>query len=223
MKKKLLTMAFISTILTFIIYTYTKNDDITITSLGDGLSNGMTSYEIAGISFNDYLKKDYETKHQLKKYIKEFATPNITIKELIYAIKENKSITINNEKIEIKQAIHEADILTLAIGMDELKNVSITSKVRKEFMQDYQELLSLIKTLNHNQVIVLSLYPTKNHDALTINRLNAIIRDITLTNNFIFLDISSIIKSEYFIPNNDTYLNYLGHEAIYNELKKVIK
>ena len=38
MKKKLLLITILGTILSFIIYFYTQNDEITITSLGDGLA-----------------------------------------------------------------------------------------------------------------------------------------------------------------------------------------
>ncbi len=223
MKKKLIILTLISTILTFIIYNFTRNDDITIVSLGDGLSLGMTPYDIKGKSFNDYLKEDYEKKHKLKKYIPDFSSPNKTIKELIYEIKENKSIIINNNKIEIKQAIHEADILTIAIGLDELSKINITPEVREEFTVNIQELLSIIKTLNNNKVFVLSIYPTKNHDLLTISKINAIIRDTTLTNSFTFIDLSNCFDEKNFLNQHSYYINYQGHQKIYEKIKQTLK
>ena len=68
MKKKILILTLIGTIISVIIYFYTKSDEITIVALGDGLSLGMTPYEIEGMSFNDYLKEDYKEKYKLKKY-----------------------------------------------------------------------------------------------------------------------------------------------------------
>ena len=68
MKKKILLIAMLGTILSFVIYFYTKSDKITLVTLGDGLSMGMTPYNIEGYSFNDYLKEDYKLKHKLKKY-----------------------------------------------------------------------------------------------------------------------------------------------------------
>ena len=156
MKKKIIALVLIGTILSVIIYFFTQKNEITLVALGDGLSLGMTPYNIEGYSYNDYLKEDYLNKHELKSYIHEFADKGKTIKELIYEIKENKAITIKNKKIEIKQAINQADILTIAIGMDELANTKITSQIKNEYLHDLEELLSIIKMLNQNKVIIIS-------------------------------------------------------------------
>ncbi len=224
MKKKLIILVLLGGIISIIIYFYTKSDELTIVNIGDSISVGLTPYDIEGYSYNSYLKEYYEHKHRLKNYIYEFSRPHITIKELIYEIKENKTITIKDETLEIKRAINEADILIISLGMDELKNIKITSKVRTEFKEDYEELLSMIKMLNHNQVIVLGLYPTKEHDALTIAKINAIINDIAKINNFTYLDISSISNSPTnFFPNDNYYLNYQGSEEIYRKILNIIK
>ena len=223
MKKKILILTLIGTIISVIIYFYTKSDEITIVALGDGLSLGMTPYEIEGMSFNDYLKEDYKEKYKLKKYIYEFASSNISIKELIYEIKENKSLVIKNETIEIQRAINEADILTLAIGLDELANTKLTSKVKDEFKEDYEELLSMLKMLNHNKVIIIGIYKTKHQDELSIANINAIMRDIAISNNFIFIDISEIGASpNYYLNKESYYINFEGHKEIYYKLKKLL-
>ena len=141
MKKKLILITLLGGILSIIIYFFTQNNEITIMSIGDGLSSGETPYGIEGYSFNDYLKEDYITKHKLNHYI-EYASSNKTIKELIYEIKDNKEVTLKNEKIEIKQAINKADILTIAIGMDELASKKITNQIKNEYLHDLEELLS---------------------------------------------------------------------------------
>lgn len=222
MKKKLIIIVLLGTILSVIIYFYSKNDEITITAIGDGLSIGMTPYDIEGYSFNDYLKEDYLSSHKLKNYIYEFASSGLTTKELIYDIKENKKIIIKNEPMEIQRAINEADILTIAIGLDELMNTKITKDVKNEFTANIEELFSMIKLLNHNKVVVLGLYENPFKDPLTINKINAIIRDVALTNSFTFVDITKIASKEYYLTNDSYYLNYNGHKAIYNEIKKVI-
>ena len=221
MRKKIIAIALLGGVLSVIIYFFTQNNDITIVSIGDGISLGMTPYGIEGLSFNDYLKEDYQTKHELKTYIHEFASAGKTTKELIYEIKENKSLVIKNEQIEIKQAINHADILTIAIGMDELAHQKITNQIKNEYLDDIEELLSMIKMLNQKKVIVISLYTWGKNDILTIEKLNASLRDITLTNNFIFIDINKILMPEkYYLSQDSYYINYLGHKAIYEELKK---
>lgn len=220
--RKIILITIIGAILSVGIYFYTKSDELTLTAIGDGLSEGLTPYDIEGMSFNDYLKEDLKSKHMLKDYF-EYAKPNITIKELIYEIKENKSLTYKDKNIEIQHAINEADILTVAIGMDEIANKKITKKVRDELKEDFEELSSMIKMLNNYKVIVLGVYEWNDKDPLTIEKINAIIRDISLTNGFIYLDINSILKNEKFYLSKDSYyINYLGHEHIFQEIKKLI-
>lgn len=222
MKKKLILITLLGGILSIIIYFFTQNNEITIMSIGDGLSSGETPYGIEGYSFNDYLKEDYITKHKLNHYI-EYASSNKTIKELIYEIKDNKEVTIKNEKIEIKQAINKAEILTIAIGMDELASKKITNQIKNEYLHDLEELLSMVNMLNQNKVIIISLYTWGKNDLLTIEKLNASMRDIALTNGFLFVDINKILMNEeYFLQKDSYYINYLGHKRIYEEIKKVL-
>ena len=222
MKKKIILIALLGGILSIIIYFFTQNNEITIMSIGDGLSSGETPYGIEGYSFNDYLKEDYLTKHSLKDYI-EYAIPNKTMKELIYEIKENKEINLKNKKIEIKQAINRADILTIAVGMDELANIKITNQIKNEYLHDLEELLSMIKVLNQKKVVIISLYTWGKNDLLTIEKLNASMRDISLSNGFLFVDINKILMNEeYYLTTDSYYINYIGHKRIYEEIKKVL-
>ncbi len=222
MKKKIILIALIGSILSVIIYFFTKTDEKTIMALGDGLAQGMTAYDIEGKSYNDYLKEDYENNHKLKRYY-EYAKSNITVKELINDIKNNKIILYKESDIEIQHAINEADILTITIGIDELENKKITSEVRREFKNDIEELFSMIHLLNQNKVIVLGLYKTKSIDYLTLEKINAIIRDIALSNNFTYIDINPLLdKEEFYLVKSNYYINYLGHKEIYKAIKKSI-
>ncbi|MBE6154828.1 MAG: SGNH/GDSL hydrolase family protein [Firmicutes bacterium] len=222
MKNKLILITILGTIFSAIIYFHTKSDEINIVALGDGLALGMTPYNIKGYSYNDYLKEEYKNNHKLNKYY-EFASTGKTVKELIYEIKDNKTINISNEKIEIQRAINEASILTINIGMDELSEDKITSSIIKEYKEDIEELLSMIKMLNNKKVIVLGLYTIKKQELLNINKINAIIRETCISNNFTFIDISSILnKNEYYFTNESYYINYLGHKEIYNKISKAI-
>lgn len=222
MKKKLILISLLGGILSVIIYFFTQNNEIIITTIGDGLTSGMTSYGIEGFSFNDYLKEDYTNKHELNNYI-EYANTNQTVKELIYDIKENKKVKMLQKEIELKQAISKADILTIAIGMDELANIKINRAIKEEFLHDMDELLSMIKMLNQNKVIVVGLYTWGKNDFLTIEKLNASLRDIALTNGFEFIDINKIMmEKNYYLTTDSYYINYLGHKRIYEEMKKVL-
>ena len=129
MKKKIIIITLLGSILSIIIYFYTRKEEINIVSLGDGISIGMTPYNIEGYSYNDYLKNTYDNIHKLNKYY-EFGSFGKTARELIYEIKENKTKSFKEDKIEIQRAINEADILTISIGMDELSEDNKTNDIR---------------------------------------------------------------------------------------------
>ncbi len=223
MKKKIVIIAILGSILSIIIYFYTRKEEINIVSLGDGVSIGMTPYNIEGYSYNDYLKKDYENIHKLDKYY-EFGSFGQTTKELIYEIKENKAKSFKDSKIEIQRAINEADILTISIGMDELSEDKITKQQILEYEDDIKELFSMIKMLNNKKVFIIGLYTIKVEELQTIEKLNAMLREEAINNNFTFIDITNIInKKEYYLDNKSYYINYQGHLAIYNEIKKYCK
>lgn len=222
MKKKIIIITLLGTITSIIIYFYTKSDELNIVALGDAISMGMTPYNIEGYSYNDYLKEDYENKYKLNKYY-EFNGFGKTTKELIYEIKDNKEKIINNKKVKIQSAINDADIITLSIGMDELSEDKITKEIILEYEDDIKELLSMIKMLNNKKVIVLGLYTINNEELLNIAKINSLIRQEASNNNFLFIDPSEILtKKEYYLDNKSYYVNYLGHKAIYSEIKKVL-
>lgn len=223
MKKKILIIIIIGITLSIIIYLYTKKEELNIVSLGDGTSLGMTPYNIEGLSYNDYLINDYKEMHKLNNYY-DFSEFGKSIKELIYEIKENKTKEIKGEEIEIQRAMNEASILTISIGMDEISEDKITKETIINYEDDIKELLSMIKMLNHNKVIVIGLYTIKKEEYLNIAKMNAILRDAAISNHFIFIDISDLQeKEEYYLDNKSYYMNYLGHKKIYEKIKKEIK
>ena len=220
MKKKIIIIALLGSILSIIIYFYTRKEEINIVSLGDGISIGMTPYNIEGYSYNDYLKNTYDNIHKLNKYY-EFGSFGKTARELIYEIKENKTKSFKEDKIEIQRAINEADILTISIGMDELSEDKITKQMILEYEDDIKELFSMINMLNNKEVFIIGLYTIKKEELASIERLNAILREEAINNNFIFIDITNIVnKKEYYLDSKSYYINYQGHLAIYNEIRQ---
>ena len=64
----------------------------------------------------------------------------------------------------------------------------------------------------------------KKEELDSIEKLNTIIRIEAEKNNFTFIDITNLInKKEYYLDDKSYYINYEGHKAIYNELKKYCK
>lgn len=221
MKKRIIMVVILGAFLSIVIYFFTRNDEVMLVSLGDGLSLGMTPYRIEGISFNDYLMSDYKIEKKLKNYLSFFSEERKTVKELIYEIKDNKTVIYKDKRLEIQRVISEADILTLAIGMDELSSIKITRNIKEEFIYQYQELLDLLRKLNQNKIVIISLYAWGNNDFLTIEKINAQLRDMAITRGIIFIDVNKMFMTdEYYLVKNSYYINYLGHHLIYEEIKK---
>ena len=108
--------------------------------------------------------------------------------------------------------------------MDELSEDKITKEMINDYKTDIKELFKTIKKLNNKKVFVISLYTIKKEELSSIEKLNALIREESERNNFIFIDITNIInKKEYYLDPKSYYLNYHGHLAIYNEIKKYCK
>jgi len=220
LQKKIILISFISIILSVIIYFYTKTEKINIVALGDGLSLGMTPYNIKGYSYNDYLKNFYQDKRTLNKYY-DFSEHKQTVKELIYEINNNKTIDIKDEKISIQHAINIANVLTICIGMDELFSTQITNIIIKEYKDDLKELLNQIKKLNNKQVIIIGLYTVNNRELTNIMKINAFLQDIALEYNFTYINLQDItFNKDYFFDSSSYYLNFKGHKAVYQEIKK---
>lgn len=225
MKLKLSIVILLGTIITIIIYNITQNDKLKLLALGDGVASGMTAYNINGYSYNDYLKDDFKDKNQLQSYNNVFTSQKLTIRELIDNINNNVSKNIGGEHIPIQQAIKDANVLTLAIGMDELTNYSLnkklTRKVINKYLEDYKELINLIKKINREKIIMLGFYPT--YELTDIEYINKELKLIAETNNFEFIDISRIVQNkEYYFNDSSYYLNYKGHKAISDAILKVI-
>ena len=100
----------------------------------------------------------------------------------------------------------------------------ITKQMILEYEDDIKELFSMINMLNNKEVFIIGLYTIKKEELASIERLNAILREEAINNNFIFIDITNIVnKKEYYLDSKSYYINYQGHLAIYNEIKKYCK
>jgi len=216
-KYKLILIIVISTILAYFIYVFNKEDKINLVSLGDGVASGETSYNIDGISYNDYLNEYFESKKILKNYNKEYSKNDYKINDLLKDIEDN-NYDVENKKY-IDQIIHQADIITICFGEDELSKLSIKNDLDeykiKEFLDNYDLVLKKLKSLTKAKVIVIGLYENEH-----LNKSNVIIINSELSNlvnkyNNIFINISDLmLNGEYFLNKNSYYFSYLGHEII---------
>jgi len=216
-KYKLIIIILISALLAYGIYFVSKEDKLKIVALGDGISSGQTSFNIDGISFNDYLKDYYESKKLLKYFNTNYSYKNYKISDLINDMKINA--LVKNEKIYINQMLHKSDVITLAIGEEELVKLSITNdldnEVLKKLIVEYDNLLFMLKKITDAKIILIGFYENKYLDKSKIIILNSEISNIAIKYDCIFINISDLmLNNDYYIDNKSYYFNYKGHKKI---------
>ncbi len=222
MKKQIILTIFIGILMAFIIYKITYHEEMNFLALGDGISLGLTAYNVKGYSYNDYLKDYFEDNTILREYISDFASIDETSKSLLNKISNNE-IASNN--LTIQQAISKAKIITISLGMDELNNLkTLKNKNILEYISNMEKIIKMIRNINkNNQVIITSLYETSKLSKDNILKINNELQNIANKYHLEYIDIAMITshKEFYMLPNN-YYLNYKGHEYISELVKKVI-
>ena len=222
MKYKILIIIFLSTLFTALIYFWTDKDNLNILALGDGISTGMTPYQIEGYNYNDYLKDYLQNKHQLENYYKNFNEIDETASHLLSKI--NSNLENSSKTIKIKQAIKEADIITISLGMDELNNYArknyLGSSKINGFLAKYDEVLKEIRKLNNKKIYLLSLYKTNLLNDTKVTKLNQALLDLSKKYKVTFVDITDITThKDFFLDTHNYYLNYKGQEFIFQKIQ----
>lgn len=214
---KLLLIILIGAILTIFINSLRVTSKTTLTSFGDGLSIGMTPYNVAGTSFNDYLKEKLETKDDLESYNNEFSYVHQTIHEL------NEHLNNNDygktTRTPIKQIIAKSDLLTLAIGVDEFASKSqveeITSEIIDNYIDDMNIFLKNIREFYDKQIIVIGVYPALQFSKKDAVEVNSKLKVLCGKYDATFLDIlATSLHEEYYLEKTSYYMNYLAHKDI---------
>lgn len=224
MKYKILIILILGTIITSFIYFHVDKSKQNLLALGDGISTGMTAYHVEGYDFNDYFVEYLNENNQLDTYYRLFNETDETVSNLINKI--NNNITSMDTNIKIKQAIKEADIITIALGMDELNNYAaknnLGSTKMNGFINKYQELLTYLRSLNNKKIYVISLYPSKLINSTKIDKINKELKTICEKNAINFIDISNMNQGkEFFSVPNNYYTNYKGQKYIFEKIKSI--
>lgn len=218
---KLLFIILLGIILAIIINTTSIKSKTDLVSLGDSLSIGMTPYNVAGTSFNDYLKNYLENEHKLGSYNNEFSINHLRIHELNDYLKENK--LGNFTRNPIKQVLAKADIITIAIGIDEFANLSLYEDISNNLIENYiyemDNLLKNIREFYDKEIVIISLYPAYNLGKNETIEINNKLNQLATNYKCKYLDILAYsLNKNYFLNNTSYYMNYLAHERIANEL-----
>lgn len=216
-KYKIIFIVLISSILTYLIYFFNKEEKLNIVALGDGIASGETSYNIDGISFNDYIKEYYDSKKLLKSYDNKYAFKNYKISELINDLKNND--LHENEELFIKQILHNADLITISIGEEELVKLSITEDLDtdylKKFINEYDDLMYMLKSITEAKIVLIGFYENNYLDKSKVIILNSELSNIAIKYEAIFINISDLmLNKDYYVDNKSFYFNYKGHKEI---------
>ena len=205
----------------YFIYQSTKQSNIQILSLGDGLSKGINSYTIVEYShlnyYEDYLKKQNKEVTLISKYSKN----DLTIHELLEIVKTNNYL---------KRDLMESHKLFITVGYNDLlykmsleNDISIPklNKIIDEINTEYKELLTEIKKYYKNEIIIVG-YPKSNKDDYYINlgirKLNRVLNTNTYIDTYNLLN----NRNKYFSNPNCYYPNRLGYKKIFLEIKAIL-
>ena len=222
---KLLLIIAIGALLTFLIYFSNQDSKTNIVAIGDAVAMGMTPYNVVGISYNDYLKEYYENKHNLNQYNKEFCLAHLTIEKLLTMLEKNE--VSSKSHIPIKQIIDKADILTIAIGVDEFADLSLRTKDFDEaitqFIIDYKNVLATIRSFYDKPIIILGLYPAHNFNKNATLIVNQELLKVADNYQAKFIDLLPIsLNKKYYLQPDSYYLNYEAHHEIFTKILAVL-
>ena len=227
LKKIILILLLISI---FLIGINVKDNKISYISIGDGLSKGMNYNNFESIGYSDYLYNYLKKNNKIELYTKDFSNENNRITDLIDDINNNISININNKKIYIQNAIKNADILTISIGMNEILykygnhvNDGYMYSYIDECISDLNKLMKIITKLNNKDIFLLGFYNPTDDNELDefIKYTNNKIKDLFSNYKINYVDTYNIFNNnKHLIYNkNNYYPNQDGYKLIANSIK----
>lgn len=203
MKKIILT--FFVFVIVFLIYYFNISEKIYYVSIGDFLASGINNYDRVDNNYSNNIKEKY--KDNLENYVNYSSIDDYRVMDLMNDINYNKSILFNNKEYKLQHLLIKANLLTISIGMNDLiYKKNITYDYLDQLLNDIDNLLSLIRKYNKDEIYFLSFYNIINNKDY-INYSNKKLKSICKKNKINFIDINNldkyIIKGIY--PTNDGY------------------
>ena len=210
----------------FLIYKGNNKNYINITILGDGLSQGINSYEIIDYGYGDYLKDYYQNKNLLKNYSKDITKSDMSIEMLNSYILMNKKVNSKNKKDNIKQILTESSVIIMSIGLNDLLyKITLSnqkmSTINTVVDEVYNDLKNLLKEINKysDKICIVGDYESKKYNYkmnYAITKYNELIKS---TEKIIYIDTNSYIKDSKYLENPYSYYpNTKGYQQITSKI-----
>lgn len=248
MKKHLKLIIFILSLLTvFGIYALfsKENDEIYYIPLGDSIAEGMNAYSNVDYGYTDYIMDYLKKNDRLSFYTKAFTKSGYTTEDVKNDIEKNKVVEIEGQKVYLKEALRESDLVTLTIGAnnfldgitfyniyDKINNVTKTKKEADEITSQIKDLIILIKKYAKNQIIVTGYFNPFPRLTMYKDEIDEIIKYFNheLEEVCEELDVDYVDIFNDFDGNNDALPNPLnihpsknGYKLIANQIIKEIE
>ena len=210
----------------FLIYKTTNKNYINITILGDGLSQGINSYETIDYGYGEYLRDYYQDKQLLKNYSKEFTKEDMSIEMLNSYILINKKMNSYNKKDNIKHILTESSVIIMSIGLNDLlykitlsnQKISTINSIVDEVYDNVKILINEINKYN-DKLCIVGYYESNKYNYkinYAITKYNELIKN---TKNITFIDTNSYLKDSKYLENPYSYYpNTQGYQQIYSKI-----
>lgn len=245
---KLIKRLAILLIIALVILIYVSNIDkkVYYVSLGDSFAEGVDPYGKVGYGYSDYIGNYLKGKNILELYTKKFAKQGYRTTDLIRDIEDNKEELINGKKVTIKNALMNADLVTLSIGTNDLFykmginsfnfNIDDTDDLYgyvDEISKDIENLVVLIRKYCKEDIVIVGYYnPLSNKASLLARGLEPIftysnkkLKAIADKYGLYYVDIYQIFKENPgYLPNpTDIHPSQEGYEVIAKQIIAVIE
>ena len=233
-------------VLTIIAFSLPKRNkvDVTYIALGDSLAQGMNYNLTVDEGYTDYIRDYLDDYYNLKFFTKGFTKWGYETRHVIRDINDNKKITVDGKEITIKEALKEANLVTLTIGAndfieglsfdtigDRIASIEQVKQDAEDIANRVEEVIKLVKENTKAQIIVTGYYnPVPNMKQYksqideVIRYFNSILKEKCKNLNVEFADVFNIFDSRPdYLPNPaDIHPNKDGYKAMAKEVIKHI-
>ena len=221
-------------------------------ALGDSLAAGMNEKGEIGFGYADLLAKNYQEQKSEVMFNKGFSYPGFTTVDVLKEIEENVTKPIydlngvSQKTIAIKDAIGQADLITLSAGANDILK-KINRSESGEFSFETADIIKSIQdvSLNYNKIfesiykinpdvdiIVMGLYnpfpyiedpAVQKQLSLLVTTLNNSMKNIVENNGGIFTEVAAQIATDAktYLPNpQNIHLSEAGYQVVADAMLK---